>query len=222
MQPISKRYSGFTLLEMIVALGIFSIVAVVAVSSLVKITGLNRQAQSMQNSMTNLGFALESISRELRLSSRVACYDDLTSIDLDDLSGTCPNGIGSIIAYASNVAATKFIKDESHPDGGYDVTCNLIYSYMKVTENGLLKLKKARQQTCGDSIPLTANKYVSVIDDTNLTLTGIEMKVSDADGLSVDANHSFIQIRLKGYTGVKVNERRDFDIQTAVSVRMPN
>jgi len=60
---------GFTLVEMLVALGIFSIVMLVAVSALLSVVDLNRKAQAAKSVMNNLNFALESMSREIRVGS---------------------------------------------------------------------------------------------------------------------------------------------------------
>src|SRR3989344_4857691 len=72
--PINLKNSrAFTLVEMIVALGIFSIVAVVALGALVKIISANKKAQTLQASITNLSFALDSMSRELRVGTKYHC-----------------------------------------------------------------------------------------------------------------------------------------------------
>ncbi|MES2216744.1 MAG: type II secretion system protein, partial [Patescibacteria group bacterium] len=69
---------AFTLVEMIVALGIFSIVAVVALGALVKILSVNQKAQTLHQAMTNLNFSLESISRELRTGASLHCESGST------------------------------------------------------------------------------------------------------------------------------------------------
>ena len=51
-KPSSHR--GFTLIEIIVSLGLFAIVAIVAAGALLKILDSNKKAQSIQNTMTNL------------------------------------------------------------------------------------------------------------------------------------------------------------------------
>ena len=87
-----KRSRGFTLIEIIVSLAIFSIVATVALGALVKIISTNKKAQSLQSSLTNLSFGLESMSRELRAGTR---YQPITngiifdSTKKDPLSPSC-------------------------------------------------------------------------------------------------------------------------------------
>ncbi len=71
LSSMSSR--GFTLVEMIVSLMIFSIVAVVALAALVKIIDANNKAQTIQAAVTSLSFSLDSMSRELRTGSNIHC-----------------------------------------------------------------------------------------------------------------------------------------------------
>ncbi len=62
---------GFTLIEMIVSLAIFSVVAVVALGAMMRIMSANQKAQAIQSAVTNLGFALEAMSREMRVGNSI-------------------------------------------------------------------------------------------------------------------------------------------------------
>lgn len=75
MQLISLKNhdKGFTLLEMIVSIAIFTVVALVAVGALLKVVDANKKAQSLKTSINNLNFALDSISREMRVGSNYSC-----------------------------------------------------------------------------------------------------------------------------------------------------
>lgn len=68
----SKQH-GFTLIEMIVSLGVFSIVVLAAVGALLMLIGTNRQLQGEQSVMTNLSFALDSMTREIRTGTHYFC-----------------------------------------------------------------------------------------------------------------------------------------------------
>jgi prepilin-type N-terminal cleavage/methylation domain-containing protein len=63
---INTHKKGFTLVEMVVSMGIFSIVMVVAMGAFLKITEVNKRAQNVKNAVNNVNFTLEAISRELR------------------------------------------------------------------------------------------------------------------------------------------------------------
>ena len=87
--------SGFTLIEIIVSLGVFSVVITIAVGALLMLVAANEQLQSEQVVMTNLSFALDSMTREIRTGTNYFCdtavnfnqngqrnlFDDDTNLD---------------------------------------------------------------------------------------------------------------------------------------------
>ncbi|MFA6315255.1 MAG: type II secretion system protein [Candidatus Paceibacterota bacterium] len=200
---INNTQRGFTMLEMIVSLGIFTVVAVIAVGTLVKIVGLNRQAQTLQSSMNNLSFALESLSREIRMGTSFYCSSDL-DVDVSSFSPRgCSGSNGRLLAFRSSKTA---------PDGGSSV-CNLIYSYrvVQVSSDPLLfKLEKAKQSDCGDTLT-----YHSILDENNIFLTDGNFNVYKGAG-----GYSWADIRFRGYSGNRENELNYFNVQTSVSQRM--
>lgn len=64
---------GFTLVELIVALGLFIVVMTVATSALLSLTDINRKVESMRIAYDNLNLALESMARELRAGKAYTC-----------------------------------------------------------------------------------------------------------------------------------------------------
>lgn len=65
--------SGFTLIEMIVSLGIFAVVITMAIGSLLVLIASNQRIQGEQGVMTNLAFALDSMTREIRTGYNYYC-----------------------------------------------------------------------------------------------------------------------------------------------------
>ena len=61
---------GFTLLEMIVAVGLFTIVATVALVGVVRALDANRKVQATQVIINKLNFALESMTRDIRFGHK--------------------------------------------------------------------------------------------------------------------------------------------------------
>lgn len=57
---------GFTLVEIMVSLAIFSLVMVVALGAFLKIVDLNKRAQNVESAVNNLTFTMEALTRELR------------------------------------------------------------------------------------------------------------------------------------------------------------
>lgn len=70
---VKSSMRGFTLVEMIIAFGIFAAVMAIAVGSLVSMMDANRKAQAQKTVANNLHFALENMSRGLRMGSVYHC-----------------------------------------------------------------------------------------------------------------------------------------------------
>lgn len=73
MRLYNKKQSGFTLIEIIVSLALFSVVITIAVGALLILIASNRQLQSEQSVLTNLSFALDSMTREIRTGTNYYC-----------------------------------------------------------------------------------------------------------------------------------------------------
>lgn len=61
-----SKQKGFTLVEMLVAVAIFSVVMIIAVGSLVSIIDANRKARTQKTVLNNLNATLETMSRNIR------------------------------------------------------------------------------------------------------------------------------------------------------------
>ena len=191
---------GFTLVEMIVSLMIFSIVAVVALGALVKIVSANKKAQTLQASITNLNFAIDSMSREMQVGGRYYCDPNysFSTANINSLgcSRESNNPSGLVIAFVSyklNQAGT----------------CNLNYAYrFNPVGDGTYILEKGQQTDCID----TDYKFSPIIDP-NVTITGYYVDVD------ISKTYPRALIRISGFSGVKEKEKTYFDVQTAVSAR---
>lgn len=64
---------GFTLIELMVSLTVFSIVMVVSIGTLLIMIDSNAKAQALYSSSVNLSFALDSMTRELRTGYKYYC-----------------------------------------------------------------------------------------------------------------------------------------------------
>ena len=73
MHTSSRKESGFSLIEMIVSLGIFSVIVTTAVGALLVLISTNQKLQGEQSVMTNLSFALDSMTREIRTGYNYYC-----------------------------------------------------------------------------------------------------------------------------------------------------
>lgn len=205
---MNKKYSnknnkGFTLLEMIVSMGIFTIVAVIAVGSLVRITSLNRQAQSLQAATNNINYILESMSREMRVGSDFHCVD-----------GAVYNG-GNLTYKACdpNIVDKGILFTSANLDNN---GCNLIYGYwfQKIIGNvDTWMISKSQQTVCGT--PIRRDQSMPLVDTANVSITGI-----DFDAVQGGLGYSRFNIELSGHAGIKDKEKIDFRIRTMISQRI--
>lgn len=68
-----KDGRGFTLVEVLVSVGIFSVVMLIATGSVFTIVSANKKTHTLKSVMTNLNFALEDMAREMRVGSGYQC-----------------------------------------------------------------------------------------------------------------------------------------------------
>ncbi len=90
---------GFTLVEMIVSLTLFSVVITITVGALLSLIGSNDQLRNQQSVMTNLAFALDSMTREIRTGSYYYCGNNLSDFTAQESLATstrdCLNASGN-------------------------------------------------------------------------------------------------------------------------------
>ena len=85
MKTISKN-RGFTLIEMMVSVSIFVIVALIVSGVLVQLSAAYKKAQAMRLLMDNLNFALEKINLELREGVNIS-LSEREGVQFDRLGG---------------------------------------------------------------------------------------------------------------------------------------
>jgi prepilin-type N-terminal cleavage/methylation domain-containing protein len=74
----SPKSQGFTLIEMIVALGLFAVVASMTTGAILMLVATNQTFHRDQTIMTNLAFALDSMTREIRTGRNYVCVTSST------------------------------------------------------------------------------------------------------------------------------------------------
>src|SRR3989344_7842968 len=81
-----KSDKGFTLIEVVVSVALFSIVMVVCVTALLALVNANRKAQALQSVMNNLSIALDDMARNVRMGTNYHCSEPINGTDPQD----CP------------------------------------------------------------------------------------------------------------------------------------
>ncbi|MDB5259755.1 MAG: seg [Candidatus Taylorbacteria bacterium] len=216
-----KKDQGFTLIEIIVSLGIFTVVAVVAVGAYLKVLDANKKSQTLKTAINNINFALESMTREMRVGSSYYCYANaadfpiggVTASSLPSAGHGCASGNGGIIAFASSKGGLD------NPDSG--ATCRLAYAYA-ITDydpanlTATSTITKAEQKYCNQAI--TTSDFIPVISPDAIIDAHV-LKVIQGVASGPQAAQPKVFIRLKGHTGVKEKSKTYFDVQTTISQR---
>jgi len=86
---------GFTLIEMLVAVALFSTVMVIALGTLLAISTSDRKAQSLKAVINNLNFAVDSMSRAVRTGTNWTCSSG-TCNGINDINFVPANGVGRV------------------------------------------------------------------------------------------------------------------------------
>ena len=180
---------------MIVSLAIFTIVALVAIGALLKVVDANKKSQSLKVAINNLNFALESMSREMRVGSNYYCTSGSFNLTNDH---QLPSPL-----FCNPGASDWVIAFYSSQSGG---TCSLVHAYH--FSGGTIE--KAEQPSCDSDMGL----FTPIIS-SDLTFQTATVQVQTGSSIQPYARFHF-----KGYSGVKEKNRSYFDIQTSVSQRV--
>lgn len=109
------RNRGFTLIELMVSLGVFTIVMTIAAGGYLVMINVNRHAQGVATGINNLSFALDTMTRSIRTGTQYSC----------DGAGDCSSGGSSLsftdqdgnrVTYKQSGAA--ILSTEVPPSGG--------------------------------------------------------------------------------------------------------
>ncbi len=194
---------GFTLIEMIVSLGIFAVVAVIAIGALLKISDANRKAIILKTSINNLNFALEAMSREMRFGSNFECASGPSSLN-NNQNTNCPQNNSWVIAFDSS--------EEGNGSGG--TVCRLRYAYwLKTTANQPSVLKKAQEEICGATLIRSESAYYDIVSS--------ELRITDSKVTIDTTDQPKVRFWIKGESGKKAKDVTSFSLQTTMSQRTP-
>lgn len=93
-----KNKKGFTLVEVMVATAIFSIIITIGIGSLVNVTDAYRASQQKKIVNDNLNFLMEGMSREIRLGQN---YYSAPNVMDGSTESSVKNGIGESIGFTA-------------------------------------------------------------------------------------------------------------------------
>ncbi len=109
-----KPRAGFTLIEMMVAVTLFSVVMLIGVGALLSLIDANRRAQAINSVVNNMNAALEGMSRSIRVGTTYHCRISSAAPFPGQLSTPqdCPVGGGQLFAFEAANGETADVNDQ--------------------------------------------------------------------------------------------------------------
>jgi len=210
----SSSQSGFTLIEMIVSLALFSVVVTISVGALLVLIASNQRFQNEQTVMTNLSFALDSMTREIRTGTNYYCDaqnsknagpngrkifrdgDDLDSAPVQD----CYNGNSASRVYQG----MSFVESGQSITGAADT--KIVYFYDS-DEQSLFR------RVSGESAQSIVSSGIVITDAEFFVTSSAEL-----DSASGDTRQPMVTIYLEAKDSNDATEKV-YQIQTTVTQR---
>ncbi|MBU0647245.1 hypothetical protein KKC67_00310 [Patescibacteria group bacterium] len=188
------KQKGTTFLEIIVAVGIFSVTILLATSIFQSVSDGQRSAMVAQNIQEDVRYAMEIMSREIRMAQ---VFDETKCFEEDQLT---ENRIYNTESNAQNQNQNQnglYFKNEEG---------DCVKYFIK--DNNLVKIKEGLT----DLIPLISNKIIS----TKIIISNLKFDIIDSPANNIQPR---VTITLDvEYSGKKMHKQQ-MKIQTTVSSR---
>ncbi len=193
--------SGFSLVELMVSLTIFSIVMTVSIGTLLVLIDANAKAQALYSSMTNMSYVMDSITRNIRTGYDHYCGPISASQSQENTARFTP---GSNDCTNGGVESIAFTRESDDIRIGYR-----------------LKNNRIEQNVATDVNNTRTKGWVAVTAD-DVRVDSFEFKVVGTDDAVNDGDST--QPRISLFIDGKVNNGletdTDFSLQTTVTGRI--
>ena len=143
--------AGFTLIEMLVAVSIFAIVMVVSVGTLIVLVSSANSAQVLQSISTNLSFALDNMTRNIRTGYSYYCTNSSLSGNLPLGTNGCASG-GRAIVFTESSTNTRIAYRYNSTEGSLEQRVSSTGSWRRLTSDDV-KIEKAVFYVNGSAEP---------------------------------------------------------------------
>ncbi len=210
---IKTRTKGFTLVELIVALGLFSVVSTIAIGSLLALIDNNRQLRGDQALITNVGFVLDMMSRDIRTGINYYC--DTVPPGQQGNSAFLPSSNGDLVrdcsapsgadAQPNHWQGLSFSSTESLVAGTddrivyyYDRGANMLFR--RVNDDAPQALVSDQIEIVDAYFYVTDTDQFSAVDDT--------------------PDNSNRQPTVSIFLAVQANDGQEYQLQTTVTQRL--
>ncbi len=200
------KAQGFTLVELMVSLTIFSIVMMVSTGTLLVLIDVNAKAQALYSATSNLSFALDSMTREMRTGYHYYC-DESDGESTQELPPTIPSGVPT--QDCTNLNTTRdfvtFSRERDNVRMGY--RRNVVMG-----TDGILRGVIEQKLEGGNWMQITSR-------DVAIDVFDIVVNHSDTFNENNDTEQSTVDIRIVGHVNNGLDVDTDFNIQTRIVER---
>lgn len=184
---------GFTLIELMVSVAIFSIVMTIALGALLAMSESDRKAQTLKSVVNNLNFAMDSMSRSIRTGSFYHCGD------------------ASVLPYASSRDCSTPSNTFAHLTAQFSTVI-----YKLETSNATLCNQPASSVGC-ITRSLDGGTTFYPITAPEVYITTLSFYVTGAQTQYMQPK---VTILMSGTVNVSLTQRSDFNLQTSVTQRL--
>jgi len=198
MSDVSKN-RGFTIIEMLVSVGIFAIVMTVGMGSLIAVIRAGGAAQASQALTSDLSFELDGMSRKIRTGYSYYCADDVedsNSLYLSTIDCVSTGG-ASAIAFTDGETGNR-----------------MAYRFDATT----LSIQQRIDEYDSDSKTYTEGSWFSISSEQT-QIESLTFIVENTESAPDDEVQPVIRILIKGKSGEASAAESSFFIQTSVSSR---
>lgn len=206
----NKQNSGYTIIETMIAVSLFIIIALAGTTSLLNANLVHQKSQGVREIMDNLSFLMEDIGRNVRTGYNYRCVT--SNNDLSDLVvGTAQSG-----ANCYGLAFEYQYGDSTDEDGDpVDNADQWVYFVGTAGSDPNTRLYKS---TSG---PYTvSSNFTSLVpDEVTIDASASGFSVLGAEPPTSDLQQPFVIIRLLGTINYQ-NVSTPFSLQTSISGRL--
>lgn len=216
-----KKNKGFTLIEALVSLGLFSIVIVSASGVILSIINSNKKNQAISSVVNNLNYSIESMIRDIKTGYRYQCNFDispsahggLNPLLIDNYKLLIDNNCDGITPI-DNITLVSTITGREQI-----VTYQIVGTGEDAFINKTLYTEDSSGNVTSASYPLTDQKNV-IINFLRFVVDVPPPLIPSTAGVSTGQPSVFLV--LSGTAKVNQINISDFFIQTYISQRLPN
>ncbi len=212
---------GFTLIEALVALGIFSVVIVAASGVILSIISSNKKNQAISSVVNNLNYSIESMVRDIKTGYKYQCDFGSVSTNVSEdikvenyklLPGSCGmNGRDTLsIMLVSTISGKEQIVKYELVNSGTD---SFIQKTVYMVSGG---------NVTPVAYPLTDAKNITINSLMFTIRTPYPMIPQPDPNLGEVRGQPGVRLMIKGTAKVNQINISDFFIQTYISQRLPN